>query len=162
MQRRAYRRRFLRIVTVAVAVVLITLAGNRLYKPTVYQYQGKGIDKWFEEYLKARVENKSEGAVHRAFYAMGTNAVPFLSGRISRDISESLGERCIGLLPASMRPTTRFQEALAAHDMLIALRPPLDMIKPLLAPALIKKGPGEYRLARSVLLALRDDTDEAP
>jgi hypothetical protein len=144
---------------VLTAVFLVVV--NDFRKGDSYVYQGKAIDVWFEEYTKSWIEQKLESPAFLAFRAMGTNSVPFLTSRICRSISPALGDRFMTVLPRSMRPVNRVQEAFAAHDLLIALPPPIDMVKPLLAPALDKKDSVAYKMARHIIesLAVRQKND---
>ena len=68
---------------------------------------------------------------------MGTNAVPFLAGRITQDFSPSRLEEWASMLPARFRPTPKDHEAFTAALLLsTCVEPPESMLRELLGPAL--------------------------
>ena len=86
------RRRKLLILAGAFVVVVVTLA--LWVRPKGYVYQGKTVKQWFEDYNSEKHnENRDDydpfalgrekRRIKNAFVEMGTNAVPFLVGRIN-------------------------------------------------------------------------------
>jgi hypothetical protein len=92
--------------------------------PRGYTYQGKTVQEWFGEFADSQAlqDYPATGDVGpvalAAFNAMGTNAAPFLTSRIIRDLTPSRFERWAQKLPSRFQPMSKASEASAAAILL--------------------------------------------
>jgi len=92
----------LRKLTIAASLLAVALTIALCWpKPKGYTYQGKTVEQWFGSYFKRGQENDAYFAFRDG---IGTNAVPFLVDRITRDFKPSPTERLASLLPAHYQP----------------------------------------------------------
>jgi len=99
-----------------------------------YTYQGKTVEEWFKNYC-------TDGRENDAYFAfrdgIGTNAVPFLVGRLTRDFRASRAERLANMFPARWRPLQRIDQAWKAKYLLQdVIKPPEAMLRDLRNPDL--------------------------
>jgi hypothetical protein len=124
-------------------VVIVVLFWRRINGPA---YEGRTVEQWFKLYHASRDYTSSQHLkpdpdelklVKSAFRRMGTNAVPFLVGRITRYLGYSslelwrfkyrrkIPQTLSGLLPM---PVSKNSEASSAANVLSALvKPPGEM-----------------------------------
>src|SRR5262245_41897417 len=125
-----------RLALSAVAVTVLAVGAWLLWPRAAYRYQGKTVEKCFQEYVVTdfRQDFRRYGprsALAAPFREMGTNAAPFLANQINQDLSQTRLERWSRkLLPARFWPTPRVSQADAAALFLSAfVQPPEDMLK---------------------------------
>jgi len=104
------------------------------------------VEEWFKGYKPLRYDNFD--AAETTFRKMGTNAIPFLAGRITRDLSPSLFEQWARALPSRFRPVTKLDEAQLAARILAYTQPPQGMLGELLKPALVSADTDQSSLAK--------------
>jgi hypothetical protein len=158
------RRRKLLILAGAFVVVVVTLA--LWLRPKGYVYQGKTVKQWFEDYNSEKHnENRDDydpfalgrekRRIKNAFVEMGTNAVPFLVGRINQDFNPTLFERAVGKLPRGWQPRSpdrRFSEATtAAHLLHDCVKLTESELREMLKPALLSNNPIQKQTAERAL-----------
>lgn len=151
---------------VALAAVAVIAAGAWSLRPRGYTYQGKTVEEWFNEYCKEKFDWLALVRSRRAtpseppgqtalaaFREMGTNALPFLTSRINRDLTQSrLEQWCNAKLPAKFRRPDRATSAMIAAGILRKqVQPPLDMARPLLASALASTNQDQRYIASLAL-----------
>ena len=91
-----------------------------------------------------------------AFRAMGTNAVPFLVSLITRDPAPSRFDEWRMKLPGWFRPFPKsLQPQIAAGLLRVEVKPPDDMLMPLLTPAILGTN---LQQRNAALMALPDST----
>jgi len=143
----------------AIVAVISLVCWPRAHGPS---YEGRTVEEWFKRYDELRyrggygpvippseqepVAESDLMLAETAFRRMGTNAVPYLAGRITQDFSYSKMEvwrmKIRGRLPQVLKgllPVPRFRgsQAITAADLLSdQLKPPGEMLLPLLGPAL--------------------------
>jgi len=134
-------------------------------------YAGRSVPDWFRIYHDRRANNfpprpalsaAAEANVQSAFRAMGTNAVPYLASRIIQDLEYSRlalwrirnRQRIPRFIEDRLPPLrSRTGEAHDAAELLaIQIKPPGEMLVPLLEPALLSTNLDQRTIA---ILALR-------
>ena len=127
------------IVALAAVVVIAVLAWW-FWPRNVYMYQGKTVEGWFSEFIAVGRGTRANMRPLNAFAEMGTNTVPFLASRINRDLAPSLLEQWRNKLPTRFRSTGRSTpkafEAFSAAWLCNQVKPPEEMLRLLLKPAL--------------------------
>jgi hypothetical protein len=149
-------------------------------RPRAPTYEGRTIEEWFKRYDEMRnkgyydavraIPNSQRQAVapaetarvENAFTKMGTNAVPYLAGRITQDCTYSRFElwriKVRWRLPQILKrfvplPISRGSESSTAADLLSSqIKPPGELLMPLIKPAL--QSTNAYQRV-SALIALR-------
>jgi hypothetical protein len=155
------RRRKLALAGCAAVALVALVVWPRAHGPS---YEGRTVEEWFKHYDE--LKNKGSYDVIRgiplserqpvaqselmlaesAFRRMGTNAVPYLVGRVTQDFTYSksevwrmkirghLPQMLLGFLPL---PLPRGGQAITAANLLSDhVKPPGEMLLPLLEPAL--------------------------
>jgi len=126
-------------------------------------YAGKNVTEWFEDYCQvtslppvlvlanhSQLTPKAEAV--RAFYAMGTNSVPFLVSRVNRNMTQSRYEYWRGKVQRRFQPRSKVADAYVAAVILReVVKPPKDMLRPLLEPALVSTNRHQVNAALSAL-----------
>ena len=112
--------------------------------PRGYVYQGKSVQAWFKDcandsWVEDYASTGEMGQSGEVFRSMGTNAVPFLASRITRDLTPSWFEPWLPerWLPVAIRRTTKEHEAYTAGLLIWkCINPPESMLRELLKPAM--------------------------
>jgi hypothetical protein len=155
------RRRKLALAGCAIVAVITLLCWPRAHGPS---YEGRTLEEWFNRYDEMKnkgyydavratpasqqqtVTTNDLTLVESVFKRMGTNAVPYLAGRINQNPGYSrldvwrikvrwrLPQLLKGLLPL---PASSGSEAGTAAELLaIQIKPPGEVLLPLIEPAL--------------------------
>jgi hypothetical protein len=155
------RRRKLALAGCAIIAVIAFICWPRARGPT---YEGRTVEEWFKSYdemsnkgyydavratpvsQQHTVTTNDLALVESVFKKIGTNAVPYLAGRINQDPGYSrmdvwrikvrwrLPQLLKGLLPL---PASKGSEAATAANLLSGqIKPPGEMLLPLIRPAL--------------------------
>jgi hypothetical protein len=132
------------IVVVLGVAALVTARGGR----SGVTYQGRSVEAWFGRICRAEAalggQQELRGTPnHRAFRAMGTNALPFLVGQ-AMDLRPTSAARSnlyrLFLHAPDWAGRGRFAPwhfaAQEASELIEELRPPMTLLLPLLEPAL--------------------------
>jgi len=136
-----------RLIIAGVLVLVCALVGL-LALPRGYTHQGRTVEEWFREFATSFQANSHPPSPEEllqmktsiAFCEMGTNAVPFLASRITRDLEPSRFQVWTRkLTPKRFRrtPIPKSSDAsLAAVLLAHCIEPPNEMLRKLLEPAL--------------------------
>lgn len=153
-------RRFILGVAVVLlaALVLVLWRGGR----SGVVYQGRSVEAWFGRICRAEAalggrQHLGGTPNHKAFRAMGTNALPFLVRR-ALDLRPTSAARSnlyrlflnVPDWAGRGRFAPRHFAARQAGDLIQELRPPMEALLPLLEPVLM----GTNRLVRSEAISL--------
>ena len=164
-----------RRIGLAICLLLLVIAVVVSLRPSGPSYKGRSMHDWFERYKQLRdntrppVPSEKPGevaAIEEAFVAMGTNAVPFLAGRITRDPSYSRIDmlrfkyrRYLGKLPL---PASKVLEAGSAANLLSSyIKPPGEILVPLLEPAFQSTNEGHRLFAFTAVRGISSGHDLA-
>jgi hypothetical protein len=126
------------VLTMSATTVIVVM----LLWPRGYTFQGRTVGAWFKDCAKDQwvrdfPSTGEIGASGEVFRLMGTNVVPFLASRITRDLTPSRLDRWMSRLPRRFRPATKEDEAYAAaHLIRQCVKPPESMLRELLKPAM--------------------------
>ncbi len=136
------------------------------------EYKGKPASEWLKEYCLARVGTPwaplRQKAALEAFRAMGTNAVPYLvaeafNTRRNTTLQTNI-HRLFSVLPESMQ-LPEFVSAQEFRDeapfVLKEMKPPAQVLLPLLEPHLKSGNTNEYRQSLFLLGTTGDGAEEA-
>jgi len=150
-----------RLIIAGVLVLVCALVGL-LALPRGYTHQGRTVEEWFREFATSfsseshppSPEELQQFTSSIAFAEMGTNAVPFLAGRITRDLDPSRLEVWAGKLPRRIRhrPVPKSSDATLASVLLVhCVKPPGDMLSKLLEPVLCSSNAQQRMIATYAL-----------
>jgi HEAT repeats len=163
-----FRRRKLALTGCAIVAVIALLCWPRTHGPS---YEGRTVEEWFKRYDEMRYKGYYDAVrgippseqesvaqsdlmlAQSAFQRMGTNAVPYLVGRITQGFDYSRTEvwrmKIRGRLPQMLKgilpvPVPRGGHSITAAKLLSdQIKPPGEMLLPLIEPALQSTNEGQ-------------------
>lgn len=158
-------------ITAAACVVVVLTAILLWLRPQSPGYRGRTVEEWFNIYTRRRADAYPQlpplapaelANAASAFVAMGTNAVAYLAGRINQN--QDYAKVTLWRFKNRQRIPTFLEDRLprmpnkigegmdAAELLAVHIKPPGEMLLPLIDPALRGTNSGQRAMA---LLALR-------